>query len=224
MLGLVTVAVGAVIEWRSFLTRDRAVVTATPSLAGLFNRTDVPLRPGRTACISPVPVSRDTGLVQLSLTTLTSPRPQPLVVTADDAAGYRSRVRIASYPVGPAAVFNVPIRPPEQDVVGRVCVRNAGRRQVALIGTTEVRSLSSAATRVNGRRQRADVALTLLEARQRSVLDRASRVMDRASAFTGGVMPTWLLWPLSVTLALGVPVAVFGGFYLALRSDERPGV
>jgi hypothetical protein len=220
LLGLVLVGVGALVEWRPFVTRDRAVVTATPSLAGLFNRTDVPLAPGRTACIGPVPIPRGSAVVQLALTTLKSPRPVPLIVTAEGDGGYRSRMRTASYPVGPASVFGVALRPPRRDVIGRVCVRNAGRRRIALTGTTEERSLTAATTRVDGRRQRADVALTLLEARPRSLLDRAGDVLDRASAFTGGLMPTWLLWPLVLLLAAGVPLAVFGGFYAALRSDE----
>jgi hypothetical protein len=220
LAGLVLLAAGALIEWRPFLTRDRPVVTATPSLAGLVDRTDVPVRPGETACVAPVPISRTTGLVQLSLTTLASSRPQPLVVTAEGAGGYRSRARTGSYPVGPASVFDVPVRPPARDLAGRVCVRNAGRRRIALIGTREERSLTAATTTVGGRRQRADVALTLLEARPRSLLDRAGEILERASAFTGGVMPTWLLWPLAVLLAVGVPLAVFGGFYAALRSDD----
>jgi hypothetical protein len=220
VVGLALVAAGALIEWRPFLTRDRAVVTATPSLSGLFERAEVPVRPREVACVSPVPISRTTGRVQLALTTLTSPRPQPLVVTAEGAGGYRSRIRAASYPVGPASGVDVPIRPPARDVVGRVCVRNAGRRRIALIGTTETRSLTGATTTVDGRRRRADVALTLLEATPRSLLDRAGKVLDRASAFTGGLAPTWLLWPLTVLLAAGVPLGVFGGLYATLRSDE----
>jgi hypothetical protein len=219
-LGLVLVGVGGLVEWRPFLTRDRAVVTATPSLSGLFNRTDVPLAPRRTACVSPVPIPRGTAVIQLALTTLKSPRPQPLVVTAEGQGGYRSRVRTTSYPVGPASVFGVAVRPPRRDVIGRICVRNAGRHRIALTGTTEERSLTGATTRVDGRRQAADVALTLLEARPRSLVDRAGVVLDRASAFTGGVLPTWLLWPLVVLLAAGVPLAVFGGLYAALRAEE----
>jgi hypothetical protein len=218
-IGLAVVAIGIVVEWRPFLTEKRAVVTATPSLSGLFNRTDVPVGPRQRACISPVPISHTTGTVQLALTTLRSPRPQPLVVTAEGDGGYHSRTVADSYPIGPASVFAVPIRRPDRDVVGRVCVRNAGRHRIALTGTAEQRSLTPATTTVDGRRQPADVALTLLEAEQRSLLERMGTVLDRASEFTG-VVPAWLLWPLVVLLAAGVPVAIFWGLYAALRADE----
>ncbi|HEY3190355.1 MAG TPA: hypothetical protein VGJ70_22885, partial [Solirubrobacteraceae bacterium] len=218
-IGLAVVAIGVLVEWRPFLTEKRAVVTATPSLSGLFNRTDVPVGPGQRACISPVPISHTTATAQLALTTLTSPRPQPLVIIAEGDGGYRSRAVATSYPVGPASVFGVAIRPPRRDVVGRVCVRNAGRRRIALTGTAEQRSLTQATTTVDGRRQPADVALTFLEAEPRSLLERTGTVLDRAAAFTG-VVPAWLLWPLVVLLAVGVPLAVFWGLYAALRADE----
>jgi hypothetical protein len=65
-----------------------------------------------------------------------------------------------------------------------------------------------------------DPALAFLDGPPRSLLSQAGTVLGRASDFTGGVVPLWLLWPLTVLLVLAVPVAVALAFASTVRRDS----
>ena len=216
--GLALAIAGAVREWRTPLTSDRSVITATPSLAGLFQRTDVTVRAGERACIAPVPFEATTERAILTIDTRQANVPQRLRVEAR-AGGYRSATTARAATPGSAVPVIAALRPPAQRVTGSLCVRNLGRRSMALVGTTEPRSQSVAVTTVEGEPQPADVALTLAEAEPRAPLSRLDEIFSRASTMTSGLMPVWLLWSVCALLAVAAPLALFWSVYAALRAE-----
>ena len=124
--------------------------------------------------------------------------------------GYRGTGRFAGYTPGTRVPVAADVTPsPPKAVDGTLCLRNTGRRSVGLVGTDEGFSASLPGTSVDGTSAGAvDPALAFLDGPPRSLLSQAGTVLGRASDFTGGVVPLWLLWPLTVLLVLAAPVAV----------------
>jgi hypothetical protein len=210
---------GALHWWRPYLELHRQIATASPGLDPLFTRADVTLPPRRRLCIAPVVLDPRSAVAQI---TVTAPRrPQPLRVSAT-APGYRSSVIAAAYPGGTLAPIQVELRPPRSVLTGQVCITNRGRQPVALLGTSEPRSLTLAQPSLGGRILPGQgVALELYERRPRSILGELGTIFARASAFAGGYAPVWLLWPLSILLLIGAPLAVVAGFARSLREERR---
>jgi hypothetical protein len=217
-VALAVIVIGALAFWRPYLTTPRDVVTATPSLQGLFQRNVVRVGHDQQACIAPVPFETGTARAQILVN---APRgAEPLVVSAS-APGYRASGRVTRYPPGADVPVQVRLTPPSQDRPnGRLCVRNAGRHAVDLVGTAEPRSQSPAVTTLDGKDAGMDAALTLLEARPASLGSRLGSVLGHAAALTGGAFGTWLLWLVGVACVLlvvaGLPLALWS----ALRDDE----
>ena len=203
--------VGAIGFMAPFLRGHRPVATATPSLAGVFNRAVVPVGPGDRLCVSPVGFDRRTARVRVlakpALRAATT-----LVVTAS-GPGYRSGSRLEVPASQVDQVVTAPLAPPGRPLEGSVCLRNAGAAAVGFVGTSEGRSLVPAATTVNGKPAvDQDIALTLLEARDRTLLQHLGAIVSHASGFTGGAVPAWLGW---ILLVLTV-VALVAGPVVAL--------
>ena len=136
------------------------------------------------------------------------------------APGYRATARVSGYPPGADVPVQARFAPPARDRAdGRLCVHNAGRHAVDLVGTAEPRSQSPAVTTLDGKDAQMDAALTLLEARPASLGSRLGGVFGHAAALTGA-LGTWLLWLVAVACVLlvvaGLPLALWS----ALRDDE----
>jgi hypothetical protein len=219
VLGLVIVAIGALAFWKPFLTKDRKVVTSTPSLPGVFVRKVLPLSGGQTACVRPVPLSTATG--QAELTVVARDRhPTDLLVEAR-GPGYRSSgvIPAIAYPKGDTFAA-ARLQPPPRDLTGEICVTPRQRPGVGLVGTDEPPFFVPAELVVNGqRKQGQEIALTLLEPRRQSLASRFGTVLDHASALTGAV-PAWLLWPIALAVTLGVPLLLFLAYAATLRRDS----
>jgi len=187
-----------------FLTQQREVVVSTPGLTGLFERTEVPLRPGRPACVVGVRLTPDARVARVRVKA--GPRAARVRVTAS-APGYASASTAVAGP-GERLVA-APLEPIARDAVGRVCVAApAGARGLAIIGTREARSQVAATTELGGRAAEGlDLELALLSGERRSYLERAGEVLDNVSALTGRLVPAWLLWVLALLVALGIPAA-----------------
>ena len=54
------------------------------------------------------------------------------------------------------------------------------------------------------------------------MISRAGTILGRASDFTGGYVPLWLLWPLSVLLVLAAPLALAWALHVSLDPEEAP--
>jgi hypothetical protein len=218
-LGLAIVLVGAAIWWVPFLARSRAVVTSTPSPGPSYSRLDVPLKAGSQACVDNVALDPRSAQVQVIASTR-APAATPLEFEAR-APGYRQSRTVTASTAGKPVPVRAALAPPARTVTGVVCVRNRSGQAVALYGTNEATAIGLSRTSVDGRSLGGaqGISLTLLEARDRSILARLGTVVQRASAFSGALMPPWILWPLVVLLVVAAPPAIFWAFWLALREE-----
>jgi hypothetical protein len=103
-----------------------------------------------------------------------------------------------------------------------VCVRNRGRRSLLLVGTNEPRSRSIPVLAINGKKgPDVDIAVTFFGDRGESVVDDPGSVLAQAGSFTGGYVPTWLVWVLAALLLAGVPTSVVVSLAWSLRRDHQ---
>jgi hypothetical protein len=217
---LVVFGVGALLSYLPYLTQDHQVSVSTPSPEGLVSIKEIKVRPGQRACISPVPLEPAIKRVRMVLHALgTEASPLRFELRGP---GYRGTGRFAEYTPGTQVPVAADVTPsPPEDVDGTLCLRNTGRRSVGLVGTDDGFSASLPGTSVDGTSAGAvDPALTFLDGPPRSLLSQAGTVLGRASDFTGGVVPLWLLWPLTALLVLAAPVALALAFAATVRRDS----
>jgi hypothetical protein len=217
VLVLAVFAVGALAFYVPHLTEKRTVVASTPSLLGLSSSKEILVRGGQQACIGPVPLEPGIRRVQMVLHAR-GPQAAPVDVELR-GTGYRGSGRFEGYPAGGNATVQADVQPaPPSDADGVLCLRNTGRRAVGLGGTDEPVSSSLPATAVDGEPAgNVDPAITFLDGPPASMLSRAGTILGRASDFTGGVIPLWLLWPLTLLFVLGAPVALAYALYAEAR-------
>lgn len=213
-LVIVAAGVAALVVVAASEQRTLAFTLGVPSFGAVAE-----LRPGQQACQLPVPVGAAFDAVELHLGTYERAG-SPLTVTVAEepggtllgsgqlAAGYADNARVA-----------VPVGDVDDDQDVKVCIRNDGRRRVALYGGPDVTARTSSAT-VNGRANGSDLDL-VFRAESRSTLSLVPDMLARAALFRGGWIGTWLLW----LLFAGVLIAVPALLARALRGvgDERDG-
>ena len=216
---LVLLVVGAVRAYLPSVEGKRDVIGSTPSLSGIFVRSAIDVSRDERACLSPLPLDPEMTSAEILVNSGTRP-PMPLEISVR-APGYVARGRApASYPPGVDTAVRVTLDAPERRVDGRLCVRNLGRRTVALVGTNEPRSVAVPRVTLDGKVQPPqNIALTFYGDTAESVLDDPGSVVSRASAFTAAYVPAWLVWVLVVTLLAGVPAGVVLALAWALKSD-----
>jgi len=198
-------------KWRPFVSAERLVVTATPSLGGLFDSRPLTLRRGDQSCTEPVPIARDTTEARVYLTS-TRGGMSPPAVSLTGPGGYAPTVRTELIAGGDNVPVIARFASPARTTESRLCIRNAGRITINLIGTTEPRSLTLAQTTVNGKSTGVGIALSLNRGQEQSLVEFAPTIVRRASALTGGMCPTWLIWLMIVMLImspLGVALAAY---------------
>jgi hypothetical protein len=175
------------------------------------------MKPGQQACQSPIDVAARAHTVQLEVGTYGRPGP-PLVVTAESGqqrlgagsvgAGYADRSTVT------AVLGSVP--------AGRritLCVRNDGKRQVAIYGGAALADRTSAAF-LDGKKLDTDLTLVFKRAHPRSMLSALPDMFERAALWRPGWAGTWVFWLLLGLVAVAVPLLL--GWALA-RSEEVPG-
>ena len=193
-----------------YLTVERGLVASTPSPRPVFKVTDVPLASGQRLCLTDVTIPDDAQRLRMQVRTFG--RPGPALAVELHAGGYDERLRVpAGYP--DATVLDAPMRAPRSASLGEVCLRQDGGAPIALVGTTEERTLSRPVGKLDGRAIAPDTYLVFDEAGTASVLSKTPAILDRMSAFRPGIVGPWLLWPLLVLVVIGVP----GGVLWALR-------
>jgi hypothetical protein len=216
---LATFAVGALWFYVPHLTEDHPNVLSTPSLVGVQARKEVVVRRGQQACISPVPLEPALRSVRMVL----HARGEQASALALElrSRGYRGTGRFAGYQPGRIVGVESAISPaPPRDADGVLCLRNTGRRAVGLVGTDEPVSSTLPATALDGKPAGAvDPAITFLGGPPKSMVSRAGTILGRASDFTGGYVPLWLLWPLTVAFVLAAPVALAWALYRSLDPE-----
>ena len=202
-----------------YLTRERAAVSGVPVPPPFFAQSEVNLKPGSEACLSEVAVDTDADFAEL--TALAGKRPGTRLLVAFEGQGYRET---ATVPDGytPPAVVLVPLDPPDRSVVGTLCIRNTGARRVALLGTSDVRTVvARPTTQVDGVEVVTDVSVRFLSADSGSVFERLGEMLTRLASFNPGVFGApALLWLLLVLVAIGIPTAAIYAVLSSFRGSD----
>lgn len=203
--------------WRAapWAAQERERIAGSPSLGGFYSANPVVVPRGEAACVAPVPLSPDVAKVSVSVIAKT---PQPLELTLR-GPGYSADADLpADYPTGgeTPVTFLLDERPPGE-LMGELCVANAGEREVSFAGTEEPRSVVVAGTTVAGK-PRPDMAVTLYGGSRSGSVGFASSLVDRGAALTGGLLPGFLVWLLLVAFVIGVPA---GAIVALMRSFDR---
>jgi hypothetical protein len=216
---LATFALGALWFYVPHLTEDHPDVLSTPSLVGFQTSKQVVVRRGQQACISPVPLEPALRTVRMVLQARGT-QASPLEIELR-GPGYRGAGRFAGYQPGGAVNVEAAVSPaPPGDADGTLCVRNAGRRAVGLVGTDEPLSATLPATALDGKPTGdVDPAITFLGGPPQSIISRAGTILGRASDLTGGFVPLWLLWPLAIAFVLAAPLALAWALYRSLEPE-----
>jgi hypothetical protein len=216
---LATFALGALWFYVPHLTEDHPDVLSTPSLVGFQTSKQVVVRRGQQACISPVPLEPALRTVRMVLQARGT-QASPLEIELR-GPGYRGTGRFAGYQPGGAVNVEAAVSPaPPGDADGTLCVRNAGRRAVGLVGTDEPLSATLPATALDGKPTGdVDPAITFLGGPPQSIISRAGTILGRASDLTGGFVPLWLLWPLAIAFVLAAPLALAWALYRSLEPE-----
>jgi hypothetical protein len=214
---LAVLVVGAAVWWIPYLTRERDYAAAVAQPLPISQTAFVVLGASQQACFGPVALTTDSGQARFQVGTYFRPGP-PMAVTVT-GPGYAQR---ASVPEGFAdnTAFRVPVRSPPKDLLVDVCIANRGDRRVALHAAAD-RTKIPYVTRVDGRAQAANPDFAFYAAERSSIVDHLPRIMRRISLFKFGFIGPWLMWPLLLVVALGVPLGALWALRRALTLDEE---
>lgn len=187
----------AVTAWGPTVAASRDEILSTPSLPGLAVRTDVRLSSHASLCVRPVvfPARTTRTVVQA----VGVRRPDKVSAWVDNGA-HRVFARGVTLVGGVSLVAQ--FAPGRGADHAAVCYRNGQRRRIAFVGTTETRSLVVADAYVNGRRQEADIALSLLGGKT-SLSSELPRSAKRAAIMAGVPGWSWLVRVLVVAAIFG---------------------
>jgi len=200
-----------------WLTKDRPDVTGTPTPPAFNTVTPIRLGPGSTACERSVAFSPQTRALTILADKQPGPTP-PLRVVAR-APGYRAAATIPGGYAG-LAPLTASVPAPPRSVLGEVCVENAGRRRVALQGTTEGRIQNRAITSVDGEDTPVKMTLLLTEGVERSLADRPGEIFDRIAAYKPPFVGTVSLAILALLVLLGVPAGVLYAVWRGIAAAD----
>jgi hypothetical protein len=214
--GLVLVALLLAYNVLPTATGDRPLRVSTPNPFPQAEGAPVALAPGARACLSDIPIDARAEVALLRART-PGARPVPLAVTFR-GRGYRDERRVARY--ADDQDVRVPFAAPRADLIGEVCVANAGRARVLLQGSTEPKTNTGSLTSVDGTPVPEDVSLLFVR-EPRSPVSDAPAIVDRAAAFGPALLGAPVLWLLGVLVLLGVPAAVMWAYGRAV-SERHP--
>jgi hypothetical protein len=203
----------------SYLLHTERPLVGTPGPSAQSKASEFTILPHQRACMSSVTLVPNGRIVQLELGEASATRHRnPPIDVLLSAPGYSA---IAHMPGGePEGVVALPIQPPLRTVIGSACLVNLGTTPAVFFGSTEPRTRSRSTLTINGKPSTGDIGLSLLDNRSRSRLSRLGEVFDHASNLTDHLIPVWLIWLLTVSALLVVPVGVVAFFRQAVREDE----
>jgi hypothetical protein len=222
LAGLVAFALVAAVLWIPWLVEKRGVIDSTPVPRPIFGVTPVALAPASEACLNQVTLGPGSQVGELGVETGGRPGPELVVTASSEVGSYRHRVTIpAGYDDDPSLRFQ--LVPPRETLIGKVCIRNAGRRPVTLAGTNEFRTMGRPVLSVDGQmREDVDVRLAFLQRAPHSYGDRVGSIFRHAAAFTPGFLPRALLFALALLALVAIPLGAMAALAAAGRDDERP--
>ena len=184
------------------------------------------LQPGSTACQGPIAVPADARSVRFPVGTFGAPGPRLEVFTqtagvaaarSSVAAGYADGATVSAAPGGIASGQRI-----------ELCVRNAGRRKVALHGGAPAAARTSI-LEVDGLDVGTDLSLVFERGEPRSMLSALGDAFGRAALFHPAWVSAGQLWVLAALLVTALPAALVLALRWALadpppRAGEKPGL
>jgi hypothetical protein len=212
--GLLALVIGFVAFVYPFLTRERDFLATTPQPPALTAVSLVELKAGEQACLDKAVVDEHAGRALITVGTYGRP-PAPLRLSIT-GRGLRE-VRRVPPTYAENLTFTVPVDPPDQAVVTTICIRNDGRRKIALYGDAERTSRST--TRVDGKPVPANFAIAFAERKHHTLLERLPLAVERMQAFRPDV--TWLAWLVAVLFVIGMPLAAVWALAAGAHADEE---
>jgi hypothetical protein len=202
-----------------YFTREREAVSGVPVPPPFFVQESVNLKPRSEACLSEVAMDTDADFAELNV--LAGKRAGARLAVAFEGRGYRET---ATVPAGyrPPTAVRAPLDPPDRSVIGTLCIRNTGERRVALLGTSDPRTVvARPTTQVDGQEVVTDVSVRFVSADSGSVLERLGELMTRVASFKPGVFGApALLWLMLVLVAVGIPTAASYALLSSFRGSD----
>jgi hypothetical protein len=201
---VIVLAIAAVVLLRPYLTRERDLLSVTPQPPALNVLTLIDLRGGQKACLNPAVLDEHSEVARFRAGTYGKPA-VPLRLTIR-GAGYRQVAHVPAARWVDNETLQVAVAAPRHPVRAIVCVRNEGRRRIALYGARE-RSSRSTGT-IDGQPLAANMnfQLAFAEREHHALAARLPVMLQRLTIFRP--VPGWLLWPLAVLFVFGVPLGV----------------
>lgn len=177
------------------------------------------LGPGGVACQTPVDVAESFDGVRLLIGTFERSG-QPLAVTVRRPGG-GAPIAQGRLPAGYADGAEPTVALDATTSAGErveVCVRNLGRRRVALFGGPELAKRDST-VEIAGRDQHTDLVLVFTRG-SGSALARLPDVFERASVFRPAWVGAWTYWLLAGLVLLGAPALLARALRDAFATEE----
>jgi hypothetical protein len=207
-----------IVPW---LTRDRQIISSTPTSLPLAVVNDLRVGHDSVLCVAGIGLDSDAQGLRFIVHQLGKSTVTPPLRVDIQAPGYRSVSTLASGYAFDDAVL-VPIKAPAGELDGvKVCLRNEGH-SVALLATAQRGERSNAIVTLDGRASFAQPWLTFVERRPASILARHGEILDRVATFRPFPAVPLLLGLLGLLVLLGVPAAVVAALALAGRADREP--
>ena len=196
---------------------DERALAFTLSVAPTMVAAELP--PDAEACQTPVAVSEPFSRVRFQVGTF-GRAGEALAVTVKEHGTALASGRLRSgYPDVARPIVELDREVDEGRSVA-VCLRNEGRRRVALYGGTAAAKTRSAAT-LDGSPLEVDLTVEFLRQRPRSALAALPDMFRRASVFSAGWVGPWTFWLLAAAVFAGVPVLLGWSLLRAAEAEAQ---
>ena len=199
---------------KPYLRAQHDTPTETPSPQPISSTALDVVPGGQRLCMAGVAMTKQSQRMRFTIGTYHKPGP-PLVVSVK-APGYAITTRVrAGWPDN--LTHNIAVPTPKRDQAVTVCIRNAGRRDIALYAAGDA-AQSRVAVSLQGKPVGPTPSLAFFESHTQSIADNASLTAQRITVFRGFLGHTWVVWTLAVLFAIGMPILM--GIALWRAADE----
>lgn len=199
-----------------FATEEREYPAAIPQASPLYFTSVVKVKAGSEACFRDAVIEPHSEEARFRVGTVRRPG-APLVVRIR-GAGYSETVRVRGG-YADNTELRLPVEPPARATPVRVCIENLGPDEMHYYAAGD-RTRSRSRAYVDGRPNRSAVVFSFWEREKRSIAGRFPVTIERMTVFRPAFVGEWLLWPLAILFALGIPAAVVWGYARSLGDSE----
>jgi hypothetical protein len=214
--GLVLLFGAIAIAWPD-LSKQRDYPASIPQPPSVVAIELVLMKPGQAACLHDAVMDTHSQRALFQVETY-GKRTVPLRLSLT-GRGYGATVHVPASSYANESIISVPVPAPRRDLFARACLTNLGTRPAAMFATTTAEPGPVSAT-LNGKPVATNPWLAFYEAKPTSIVHRLPTIVARMGVFRPPLIGGWLLWPLGLLFALGVPVAVVAAFTRALSEDQ----